>query len=69
VHTHVMPGTNLYSGLYTGEFGIVYVEPDHDSGSYDQEVFLATHEFEPSTVPLRWKRKRPNQRTRRWKQK
>ncbi len=47
VHTHVMPGSNLYSGLYTGQFGIVYVEPNHDSGSYDQEVFLATHEFDP----------------------
>jgi hypothetical protein len=42
-----MPGSNLYSGLYTGEFGIVYIEPQHESGSYDQEVFLATHEFEP----------------------
>ncbi|MGA8658941.1 MAG: multicopper oxidase family protein [Chthoniobacterales bacterium] len=47
VHTHVMPGSNLYAGLYTGQFGIVYVEPDHDPGRYDQEVFLATHEFEP----------------------
>jgi hypothetical protein len=27
VHTHVMPGSNLYSGLYTGEFGIVYIGP------------------------------------------
>ena len=47
VHTHVMPGNNLSSGLYTGEFGLVYIEPNHDPGSYDQEVFLATHEFEP----------------------
>jgi FtsP/CotA-like multicopper oxidase with cupredoxin domain len=47
VHTHVMPGSNLCGGLYTGQFGIVYVEPNHDFGSYDQEVFLATHEFEP----------------------
>jgi FtsP/CotA-like multicopper oxidase with cupredoxin domain len=47
VRTHVMPGSNLYGGLYTGQFGIVYVEPNHDSGSYDQEVFLATHEFDP----------------------
>ena len=30
VHTHVMPGSNLYSGLYTGQFGIVYIEPNHD---------------------------------------
>jgi FtsP/CotA-like multicopper oxidase with cupredoxin domain len=47
VHTHVMPGSNLSSGLYTGEFGMVYVEPNHDPGGYDREVFLATHEFEP----------------------
>jgi FtsP/CotA-like multicopper oxidase with cupredoxin domain len=47
VHTHVMPGSNLYSGLYTGQFGIVYIEPNHDAGRYDQEVFLATHEFDP----------------------
>jgi hypothetical protein len=47
VHTHVMLGNNLSSGLYTGEFGLVYIEPNHDPGSYDQEVFLATHEFEP----------------------
>jgi FtsP/CotA-like multicopper oxidase with cupredoxin domain len=47
VHTHVMPGSNLYGGLYTGQFAVVYVEPNHDPGNYDQEVFLATHEFEP----------------------
>jgi FtsP/CotA-like multicopper oxidase with cupredoxin domain len=47
VHTHVMPGSNLYGGLYTGQFAVVYIEPDHDPGSYDQEVFLATHEFDP----------------------
>jgi FtsP/CotA-like multicopper oxidase with cupredoxin domain len=47
VHTHVMPGSNLYSGLYTGQFGVVYVEANHDSDSYDQEVFLVTHEFDP----------------------
>jgi FtsP/CotA-like multicopper oxidase with cupredoxin domain len=47
VHTHVMPGSNLYSGLYTGQFGIVYVEANRDPGRYDQEVFMATHEFDP----------------------
>ena len=47
LHTHVMPGSNLYGGLYTGQFAVVYIEPNQESGSYDQEVFLATHEFEP----------------------
>src|SRR5260221_13504206 len=44
---HAPLRTHLHSGLYTGQFGIVYIEPNHDSGSYDQEVFLATHEFDP----------------------
>ena len=47
VHTHVMPGSDLYSGLYTGEFGQVYVEPKNEKGNFDQEIFLATHEFNP----------------------
>ena len=47
VHTHVIPGSNLYGGLYTGQFAVVYIEPNHEPVSYDQEVFLATHEFEP----------------------
>jgi hypothetical protein len=47
VHTHVIAGSNLNSGLYTGQFAIVYVEASNDPGNYDQEVLLATHEFEP----------------------
>ena len=47
VHTHVIAGSNLSSGLYTGQFAIVYVEAGDDPGNYDQEVLLATHEFEP----------------------
>jgi len=46
-HTHVMPGNNLYGGLYTGEFGLVYIESSEERGDFDQEIFLATHEFEP----------------------
>lgn len=47
VHTHVMAGSDLYRGLYTGQFGMVYVEPKDEKGAFDQEVFLATHEFNP----------------------
>lgn len=46
-HTHAMTGRNLRRGLYTGQFGFVYVEPNHDPGSYDREVFLALREWEP----------------------
>jgi FtsP/CotA-like multicopper oxidase with cupredoxin domain len=47
VHTHVMAGSDLYRGLYTGQFGIVYIESKEEKGAFDQEVFLATHEFNP----------------------
>jgi FtsP/CotA-like multicopper oxidase with cupredoxin domain len=47
VHTHVMPMSDLSRGTYTGQFGFVYVEPKNNPGQYDQEVFLATHEWEP----------------------
>jgi FtsP/CotA-like multicopper oxidase with cupredoxin domain len=47
VHSHVGAGSDLHRATYTGQFGIVYIEPAHDPGRYDREVFLATHEWEP----------------------
>jgi FtsP/CotA-like multicopper oxidase with cupredoxin domain len=47
VHTHVMAMSDLNRGAYTGQFALVYVEPKNNPGQYDQEVFLATHEWEP----------------------
>ncbi len=47
VHTHVMPMADLSRGTYTGQFAFVYIEPRNNSGRYDQEIFLATHEWEP----------------------
>jgi len=47
VHSHVMAMSDLHRGTYTGQFGFVYVEPKSQPGSYDQEIFLATHEWEP----------------------
>jgi len=47
VHTHVMSMGDVNRGTYTGQFGLVYIEPKENPGRYDQEVFLATHEFEP----------------------
>jgi FtsP/CotA-like multicopper oxidase with cupredoxin domain len=47
VHTHVMSMADLNRGTYTGQFAFVYIEPRENPGRYDQEVFLATHEFEP----------------------
>lgn len=47
VHSHVMPMSDLSRGTYSGQFGFVYIEPKNNPGQYDQEVFLATHEWEP----------------------
>ena len=47
VHTHVMPMSDVNRGTYTGQFGFVYIEPKSNPGQYDQEFFLATHEWEP----------------------
>lgn len=47
VHSHVMSMSDTNRGTYTGQFGIIYIEPKNNPGQYDQEVFLATHEWEP----------------------
>jgi FtsP/CotA-like multicopper oxidase with cupredoxin domain len=47
LHTHVGAGSDLQRGTYTGQFCFVYIEPRENPGAYDQEVFLATHEWEP----------------------
>jgi hypothetical protein len=47
VHSHVMAMSDLSRGTYTGQFAMVYVEPKANPGQYDQEVFLATHDWEP----------------------
>ena len=47
VHTHVAAGSDLHRGTYSGQFGMVYIEPKNEPGRFDQEVFLATHEWEP----------------------
>ena len=47
VHTHVMPMSDLSRGTYTGQFAMVYIEPRSNPARYDQEFFLATHEWEP----------------------
>jgi FtsP/CotA-like multicopper oxidase with cupredoxin domain len=47
-HTHNRAGANLSAGQYSGQVGPVYIEPKHDPGSFDREVFLVLKEFEPS---------------------
>jgi FtsP/CotA-like multicopper oxidase with cupredoxin domain len=47
-HTHVPAGADLNRGTYTGQAGPVYIEPKHEPGAYDQEIFLVMKEFAPS---------------------
>ena len=47
-HTHNRAGADLHAGQYSGQVGPVYIEPKHEPGSYDREVFLVLKEFDPS---------------------
>jgi FtsP/CotA-like multicopper oxidase with cupredoxin domain len=47
-HTHNRAGMDLCAGQYGGEVGPVYIEPKHEPGNYDREVFLVLKEFEPT---------------------
>jgi len=46
-HTHAMANRDLKHGLYSGQFGPLYVEPRANPGLYDQEQFLLLHDWEP----------------------
>jgi FtsP/CotA-like multicopper oxidase with cupredoxin domain len=52
VHSHVMTMDDLTVGVYSGQFGFVYVDPKENPGRYDQEIFLATHEWEPFLIDM-----------------
>jgi FtsP/CotA-like multicopper oxidase with cupredoxin domain len=49
-HTHAAANRDLKRGLYSGQFGMLYVEPRTNAGHYDQEHFLALHDWEPYLV-------------------
>ncbi len=51
IHSHAMAHGHLDRGVYSGQYGIVYVEPKENLGSYDREFFLAAHEW---GAELRW---------------
>jgi FtsP/CotA-like multicopper oxidase with cupredoxin domain len=45
IHSHAMSHPRLDRGVYSGQYGIVYVEPRNNPGAYDREFFLAIHEW------------------------
>ena len=46
-HSQTMAGPDLTKGLYSGQFGFVYVQPKSEPGNYDHEAFLALREWQP----------------------
>lgn len=47
-HTHIVAGSDLARGTYTGQAGPLYIEPKANPGRYDREVFLTLKEFAPA---------------------
>lgn len=44
-HTHTFAGDDLNKGQYTGQHGLLYVEPANEQGAFDAEFFLALHDW------------------------
>jgi FtsP/CotA-like multicopper oxidase with cupredoxin domain len=44
-HTHSFAGHDLRKGQYTGQHGFLFIEPRDEPGRYDQEFFLALHDW------------------------
>jgi len=49
-HTHTFAGRDLRKGLYSGQYGFLMVEPRDNPARYDQEFFLALHDWGASMV-------------------
>ncbi len=47
-HTHSRARADLAVGQYSGQVGPVYIEPKHEPGRYDRQVFLVLKEFDPT---------------------
>jgi FtsP/CotA-like multicopper oxidase with cupredoxin domain len=46
-HSHLTARTDLSAGLYGGQAGLVFIDPQKHPGAYDREVFLTLKEFGP----------------------
>ena len=46
-HSHAMAGRDLRRGTYSGQFGAMYIEPKHEPGEFDAEIFLTLHGWDP----------------------
>ncbi|MBV9332314.1 MAG: multicopper oxidase domain-containing protein [Alphaproteobacteria bacterium] len=46
-HSHLAARRDLAAGLYSGQAGLVFVEPKHSPGDFDVEAFVTLKEFAP----------------------
>ncbi len=46
-HSHIYAGRDLQRATYSGQFGFLIIEGKNNAGSYDQEVLLALHGWDP----------------------
>jgi len=46
-HSHVYAGRNLHRSTYSGQFGVVVIEPRQNPARYDREIPLALHGWQP----------------------
>jgi FtsP/CotA-like multicopper oxidase with cupredoxin domain len=46
-HSHRFAGHDLRVATYTGQFGFFMIDPPADPARYDQELFLALHDWDP----------------------
>ena len=44
-HSHLSAGKNFNRASYTGQYGFLMIDAPGDPGHYDQEVFLAMHDW------------------------
>lgn len=45
-HTHTFAGGDLNKGQYTGQHGLLYVDPANEPGQFDAEFFLTLHDWQ-----------------------
>jgi len=46
-HSHVHSGSNFQTGTYSGQLGMIVVEPRDHPGRFDQDVPILLHEWDP----------------------
>jgi FtsP/CotA-like multicopper oxidase with cupredoxin domain len=44
-HTHTFAGSDTSKGQYTGQHGVLWVQPAQDAGSYDAEAFVVLQDW------------------------